>query len=227
MEIIVGRKGNQPFTITDMSVSGKHLKLTTLSDGNVEVEDLGSSNGTFIDGVRIIKKVVGRNTTIQMGPKYTFKVSDVLPEAPKVSAQQLQNAPAQPKPVPEYSIKHLKRVWDEYEETIAGIKEKSLQMQKKRMIPMMLGSFSGIISAFVGHGAFITIPIAIVSFIFLFMAYNEKDTSHEDTKAAKDALINKYVCPNPECHRSLPHLDYSLLSQNTNCPYCKCKWTNK
>lgn len=235
MELIIGRKGDQAFTITDMSVSGKHLKLTTLPDGNVEVEDLGSSNGTFINGVRIMKKVVSRNTTVQMGAKYTFKVSDVLPEAPKVSIPQRQSAPAQPKPqeqpkpkpVPEYSIKHLKYVWDDYEESIAGIREKTQQMQKKRMIPMMLGSFSGIISAFVGSGAFITIPIAIVSFIFLFKAYNEKDTSHEDTKAAKDTLINKYVCPNPECHRSLPHQDYSLLSQNTNCPYCKCKWTTK
>lgn len=234
MEIIVGRKGNQAFTITDMSVSGKHLKLTTLPDGNVEVEDLGSSNGTFIDGVRIIKKVVGRNTTIQMGSRYTFKVSDVLPEAPKAQNPKVQTpqqpntpVPPQPKPVPEYSIKHLKHVWDEYEETIAEIREKTQQMSKKRMIPMMLGSFSGLISAFVGSGAFITIPIAIFSFIFLFKAYNEKDTSHEDTKAAKDMLINKYVCPNPECHRSLPHQDYSLLSQNTNCPYCKCKWTTK
>ena len=86
MEIIVGRKGNQSFTITDMSVSGKHLKLTVLPDGNVEVEDLGSSNGTFIDGVKIIKKVVSRNTTIQMGSRYTFKVSDVFPETPKASA---------------------------------------------------------------------------------------------------------------------------------------------
>lgn len=227
MEIIVGRKGNQAFTITDMSVSGKHLKLTTLPDGNVEVEDLGSSNGTFIDGVRIIKKVVSRNTTIQLGSKYTFKVSDVFPEAPKVSTLQQSNAPAQPKPVPEYSIKHLRLVWDEYEETIANIREKSQQMGKKRMIPMMLGSFSGLISAFVGPGAFVTIPIAVVSFIFMFKAYNEKDTSHEDTKAAKDTLIKDYICPNPECHRSLPHQDYSLLSQNTNCPYCKCKWTTK
>ena len=201
--------------------------ISVLPDGNVEVEDLGSSNGTFIDGVRIIKKVVSRNTTIQMGSRYTFKVSDVFPETPKASAPQQQSAPTQPKPVPEYSIKHLKYVWDEYEETIAAIRQKSQQMGKKRMIPMMLGSFSGLISAFVGSGAFITIPIAIVSFIFLFKAYNEKDTSLEDTKAAKDTLINKYVCPNPECHRSLPHQDYSLLSQNTNCPYCKCKWTTK
>ena len=41
MEIIVGRKGQQPFEITDRSVSGKHLKLITMSDGNVLIEDLG------------------------------------------------------------------------------------------------------------------------------------------------------------------------------------------
>ena len=53
MEIIVGRRGEQSFPIMDKAVSGKHLKLTTMPDGNVQVEDLGSTNGTFIDGVRI------------------------------------------------------------------------------------------------------------------------------------------------------------------------------
>lgn len=240
MELIIGRKGDQSFSITDMSVSGKHLKLTTLPDGNVEVEDLGSSNGTFIGGVRIIKKVVSRNTIVQMGPRFTFKVSDVLPEAPKVSIPQLQSAPAQPKPqaqpipkpIPEYSIKHLKRVWDEYEKTLAEIRDKREQMGKKRMIPMMLGSFSGIISAIFpligfGIGAVVTLPITIFSFILYFKSYNEKDTSLEDTKAAKETLIKKYVCPNPECHRTIQLQDYSIISQIPNCPYCKCKWTTK
>lgn len=227
MEIIVGRKGQQSFPITDMSVSGIHLKLTTLSDGSVEVEDLNSSNGTFIDGIRIIKKVVSRNTIIQMGSSFRFKVSDVIPVTPLNNSSQGHDTPQKPKNVPEYSIRHLNDVWDEYENKIAEIRLRSQQMGKKRMIPMMLGSFSGIISAFVGPGAFITIPVAIVSFVLYFKAFNEKDTSLEDTKEAKDTLIKKYVCPNPECHRSLPHQDYSLLSQNSNCPYCKCKWTTK
>ena len=80
MEIIIGRRGEQSFPIMDKAVSGTHLKLTTMPDGNVQVEDLGSTNGTFIDGVRIIKKVVSRNTVVQMGSTFTFRINDVLPE---------------------------------------------------------------------------------------------------------------------------------------------------
>lgn len=225
MELIIGRKGKQPFAITDKSVSSEHLKLTTLPDGNVQVEDLGSSNGTFIDGVRIIKKVVSRNTVIQMGSHYSFKISDVLPEAKSIPSDQSQSTLA-PKRVPEYSIAHLKAVWDEYDNSLAEIREKSQKLAKKRMIPMMLGTISGVIAAF-GPGKFITIPISVVSFIYLFIVYNEKDTSHEETKSAKERLIKNYTCPNPECHRTLPFKEYAILSQDPCCPYCKCKWTVK
>lgn len=227
MEIIVGRKGSQSFPITDKSVSGKHLKLTALPDGNVEVEDLGSSNGTFINGVRILKKVVSRDTVVFMGSSYSFKVSDVLPVLPKTSDNAQKGAAEKPKAQPEYSIAHLKDIWDNYEESMADIRANAQKMGKKRMIPIMLGSVSGIISAFVGQGAYVTIPIAVFSFLFYIITYFEKDTSMEDTKAAKEFLIKKYVCPNPDCHRSLPHQDYMMLSQNANCPYCKCKWTVK
>lgn len=227
MEIIVGRKGEQPFLIADKSVSSKHVKLTTLPDGKVQIEDLGSSNGTFVDGVRIVKKVVDRTTIIRLGSSYTLKISDVLPEAPKAKPVQHQGAAVAVKKVPEYSISHLQVVWDEYDETLAAIKDRSQQMAKKRMIPMMLGSVSGLISAFVGPGAFITIPIAIASFYILYKTYKEKDTSHEDTKAAKELLIKKYVCPNPQCHRTLPLQDFAVVSQSPACPHCKCKWTLK
>lgn len=233
MEIIVGRRGEQPFSITDTTVSGKHLKLTTLPDGNVEVEDLGSSNGTFIDGLRISKKTVSRSTEIRMGANYTFKVCDVLPEIKQPSGP---SAPKQDKPSgnpkkkedeKEYSISHLQDVWNEYEEALAQIKENSQQMAKKRMVPIMLGSGSGLVSAFVGPVAIVTIPIAVVSFYYWYKLYKTKDTSHEDTKEAKKILIQKYVCPNPNCRRTLSLQDYYIISQHTNCPHCKCKWTTK
>ncbi len=227
MEIIVGRKGDQPFSITDKSVSGKHLKLTPLPDGNVLVEDLGSTNGTFIDNVRILKTTVSRDTVIRMGTNYTFKVSNVLPEVSREPSQKKSKNANQPKEVKEYSISHLKDVWDEYEDTLAQIKENTQKLAKKRMVPIMLGSASGLVSAFVGPVAIITIPIAVVSFYYWFKLYKEKDTSHEDTKEAKKILIQKYVCPNPDCHRTLSLQDYYIISQHTNCPHCKCKWTTK
>lgn len=225
MEIIIGRYGEQAFPITDKSVSGKHIKLTTLPDGNVQVKDLGSSNGTFIDGLRISEKVVTRNTSIRLGSNYTFKICDVLPEVPKKTVKQ-QNADApQPKKVPEYSIRHLEGVWNEYQDMLAWIKAQQQQKSKQRMLPMMLGSASGIFAIIPGNHVYIAVPIAVISFLIYIKMYNEKDTSPEDTKAAKNKLIKKYVCPNPECHRTLPLQDYSIISQNGCCPYCKCKWT--
>lgn len=209
MEIIIGRKGNQAFTITDMSVSGKHLKLTTLPDGKVEVEDLGSSNGTFIDGVRIIKKVVSRSTIIQMGPRYTFKVSDVLPEAPKVSDPQQQNAPAQPAPAPEYSIAHLEEVWNQYMSALDELENQNRNIGLMRSAAPILNIIPGLGSV-----------LATYSF-YKTKKFNIRDAKNEIQERFED----NYVCP--KCGHYLGNIKYKLLIQDTNCRYCKCKWTIK
>ena len=48
--LVVGREGNQPFTITEEGVSRQHLQITVPDqvNGTWIVQDLGSSNGTFI-----------------------------------------------------------------------------------------------------------------------------------------------------------------------------------
>ena len=48
----VGRRNDASLTIDDPSVSGKHAELK-LEDGNLIVHDLGSTNGTFVNGMRI------------------------------------------------------------------------------------------------------------------------------------------------------------------------------
>ena len=152
MEIIVGRKGQQPFEITDRSVSGKHLKLITMSDGNVLIEDLGSSNGTFIDGVRIIKKVVSRNTVVQMGSTFTFCISDVLPEVKTSSVPRTPPTPPTP-PRPEYDeeilrkFQNLESVWNKYQEEKINLQKNNASKGFLRMLPMfVLGGLGYVIS---------------------------------------------------------------------------------
>ena len=55
-ELVVGRE-NADVTVSDDEVSRRHLAVRPHEDG-VELEDLGSTNGTFIDGARLSAVVV-------------------------------------------------------------------------------------------------------------------------------------------------------------------------
>ncbi|TWT35803.1 Cyclic di-GMP phosphodiesterase Gmr [Posidoniimonas corsicana] len=49
---VVGRRHDVAMTVTDSSVSGCHAELI-VRDDNLFVHDLGSTNGTFVNGVRV------------------------------------------------------------------------------------------------------------------------------------------------------------------------------
>jgi predicted component of type VI protein secretion system len=55
-ELVVGRE-NADVTVADDEVSRRHLAVRPHEDG-VELEDLGSTNGTFVDGARLSAVVV-------------------------------------------------------------------------------------------------------------------------------------------------------------------------
>jgi pSer/pThr/pTyr-binding forkhead associated (FHA) protein len=55
-ELVVGRE-NADVTVSDEEVSRRHLAVRPHEDG-VELEDLGSTNGTFVDGARLSAVVV-------------------------------------------------------------------------------------------------------------------------------------------------------------------------
>lgn len=209
MEIIVGRRGEQPFSITDKSVSGKHLKLTTMPDGNVLVEDLGSSNGTFIDGVRILRKEVSRNTVIRMGGSYSFKISDVIPDAPKAVAPKSNVKSTTSQSAQEYSIAHLESVWNEY--TTA---KDELQNQNRNI--GLMRSATPILNIIPGLGA------ALGTYSF----YKAKKFNYNEAlNEVQERFEDNYICP--KCHHFLGTIKYKLLIQDSNCRFCKCKWTIK
>jgi hypothetical protein len=77
-EVVIGRR-NADLTIDDdPGVSRRHAAVR-LDGGQLEVEDLGSSNGTFVDGSRIEGPVkVGGGAKIRVG-RTEFEVRGVLP----------------------------------------------------------------------------------------------------------------------------------------------------
>jgi hypothetical protein len=76
-EMIIGRE-NADLTLDDAEVSRRHVAVR-LEGGQLEVEDLGSANGTFVNGSRIEGPVkVGGGAKIRIG-KTEFEVRGVVP----------------------------------------------------------------------------------------------------------------------------------------------------
>jgi ABC transport system ATP-binding/permease protein len=65
----IGRATGADFIIDAALISRVHCRLTVLPDGALEVKDLDSTNGTFVNGSRI--------TTAQVAPGDTLKVGRV------------------------------------------------------------------------------------------------------------------------------------------------------
>ena len=68
--ISIGRKHGNDIQLNDLTVSGRHSMITVISD-KTYVDDLGSTNGTLLNGARVAKSLLKHGDLIQVG-NYQF-----------------------------------------------------------------------------------------------------------------------------------------------------------
>jgi predicted component of type VI protein secretion system len=99
-DLVVGREGAD-ITLDDSQLSRRHARLA-LREGAVEVEDLGSTNGTYVNGARIEAPTrlspgdtvrIGTTTLQLEGAGSSATVASPVPAPPAA-------APAAPAPAP-------------------------------------------------------------------------------------------------------------------------------
>ena len=78
--MVVGRAVNSDCPVVDATVSRRHAELTVSTSG-VQVKDVGSSNGTFVNGVKVDSYFVVAGDSVTFG-KVAFKVEALAPPAP-------------------------------------------------------------------------------------------------------------------------------------------------
>ena len=66
-ELVVGRASETDLTLHDANVSRRHAALRVLDDGSIEVRDLASSNGTFVNGEKVERAVLRGGEQLQFG----------------------------------------------------------------------------------------------------------------------------------------------------------------
>jgi len=70
--ISIGRKHGNDIQLNDLTISGRHTLITKVSE-NIFIDDLGSTNGTLLNGARVAKSQLHHSDVIQVGNyQFTF-----------------------------------------------------------------------------------------------------------------------------------------------------------
>lgn len=211
IDVIIGKEGTQKFPITNPRVSRQHAKITVSDSGLWTLEDLNSTNGTYIidddDELVQIKKInITEFTRIVLADQtsmgFTFYAHHILEDDPLNYRTEFQ---------------HVLRIHDK------AIKEKmelDAQKQKKNMMRFM----PGIVSAVIGLVLTLFLPFnqkvygLAVTAVFtailqaLINIYLSKDTKLKNFNAK---YSNKLICPC--CSKPLTEMEF----KNQMC--CKCQ----
>lgn len=224
-----------------------HAELIVEPSGVMILRNMKGRNITLVNGSEINSKRVTPSNIIELGPdRYPINLEVILKVASRIvetttayhkpNSSQQQNA-SPPTPAKQYSILHLKGIWDSYHESIIDIQKRGRTHGTNARIPMFFTMGGGALTlpAFIcGWGEEVKIACSILTLIgFILMGYfflrSKNDTSIEERERLTEDFTDKYICPNPDCQKFLGNLSYRLLKRqySMHCPYCKCEFIEK
>lgn len=65
--ILIGRSSECDVIINHPEVSGRHALLSVLPDGTVEIKDVGSKNGIYLNGQKVLTAVLHPGDALSLG----------------------------------------------------------------------------------------------------------------------------------------------------------------
>ncbi len=74
-EQVLGRGADAGFQINDHGVSRRHARITRTPEGGFHIADLGSTNGTYVNGVRIASSELHEGDRVQIGTVTVLRFS--------------------------------------------------------------------------------------------------------------------------------------------------------
>lgn len=194
--IIVGRMGNQPLPISDVTVSPQHAKLTRTSSTNYQIEDLDSAKGVFVFGFRVQRKTIKDNTPFLLGA-YKTSIQQLLHDPSKVDLAQVWN-----------DYDKQKRIWERYSMLVNSI---------RMIVPVITIALTMVL----GQNIAIQISV-IVAITAIVMVATESLNKKKNIKIAElnMELQRVYLCPH--CQKFLGFIPYKVLKAHRYCPNATC-----
>ena len=215
MKITIGKAEDNYFVIRDQEVSRYHAALTREDNGDLLLEDLDSTNGTFVNDCQIMKKKVSSGDKISFGTNYTIYVSDILKSDNDYSEEFAQ----------------LKDVFDRYiREKIVIQTKNQFKTRLFQSLPFAMVGVFGIMIHFLRKTSN---SLLIISFIIaicapvagIYFGARQSAKIPELLQRLAHQFKIDYVCP--KCGAFLGEIPWESLNNKKQCPVstCKAKWT--
>ena len=211
-EIIIGRqveKGDYHVDKQYKSVGRKHARIVSEADG-IYIEDLSSTNGTFVNGIPISRKKITPSDTITLGgtDHYTLNLAKVLQQLP-VSDKDFQDR-----------FLKLRQVYDNYQKEKVKIQSESQgKMMLKRSLPMAVPGV--LMMCFNGFNLKVFGGILSALSIVLGSVWASKSMAKmpERLNELRELFLREYVCPN--CGHDFGERPWENIRRQGKCKACQ------
>lgn len=239
MDILIGKHGNQPFKLTEPSISREHaLFHKDEVTGRMTLRDNNSTNGTWImanDGrfKRLVGEApVGPNTIVRLGAKHTFMIKELL-----AGGDGHGGYDAGGKKSVAVDISHLRAVYEKYQQDKMSLEAKTSNIMMWRMTSLSLGSIFAILLTmlvpkdFAGDTTVSSIIKIAGSVVAIGLSWLIVDIKNKNLIRRKDEnernFRKKYCCP--KCGYHFGTKLYENILAEGKCPNsnCRCKFTGK
>ena len=216
MIIRIGKAEDNDYVADEAYVSRYHAKLERNEKGDLFIEDLNSTNGTFVNGNRIVKKKISLADTVKLGSQYILNVKDALKFDNDYSEE----------------FAELKSVYDAYiEEKIRIQSSNQFKTRLFQSIPFAVIGVTGLVIAFVGKGGgsqgifIISLILAIcVPTIGIYLGARQSAKIPGLLQNLANKFKIDYVCP--KCGTFLGEVPWESVANKKQCPVgsCRAKW---
>lgn len=215
--IRIGKADDNDFVINEAYVSRYHAKLNRDENGTLFLEDMNSTNGTFVNGDRIMKKKIGSSDVVMLGEHYILNIAEVLKYDNDYSEE----------------FAALKSVYTTYiKEKIRIQSSNQFKTRLFQSLPFAVIGVAGLIIGFAGKG---NQGVLIASLLLaicaptagVYLGAKQSAKIPELLQNIANQFKIDYVCP--KCGTFLGELPWESLANKKQCPVssCKAKWVRK
>ena len=217
MVIRIGKSGDNDYVVNDPYVSRHHARLTRDANGFLLLEDQDSANGTYVNGIQIVKKRITPTDTVILGNNFVLSISEVLKSGNDYSEE----------------FAALKEVYDRYiEEKVRIQSSNQFKTRLFQALPFALPGVVGVAIGFMGKGSPVFLVVSLLVAICapaagIYMGARQSAKIPRQLQDLADQFKIDYVCP--KCGTFLGEIPWESLINKKHCPVssCKAKWTNE